>query len=260
MRKIVLGILVGVLLLAGLAALILGMFLDRAAQAGIQTIGSRLAQVSVEVRHVNLRPLSGSGRIEGLVVRNPAGFKTPAAIQVGAASLALRPGSLLADKLVVRSIHIQSPEVTFETDFKGNNLSRILSNLKSTGGAGEAGGADTSAPPRAGRKLQVDEFIISGAKLNVSVTPMGGQAITVPLPEIRLANLGQGPEGITPDQLAKKVMEAIEAEAIQASSGAIGDLTRNAADLGKELGKGLGKGGETVEKTAKGLGGLFKKK
>ena len=53
-----------------------------------------------------------------------------------------------------------------------------------------------------GRSVQqVDEFVISGAKLNVTASVLGGSSVTLPLPEIRLANLGQNPEGITAAEL-----------------------------------------------------------
>ena len=69
-------------------------------------------KVQVKLDSVNLSLLSGSGKVQGLIVGNPEGFKTPQAISVGAASLALQPASLLADKIVVESINVQAPEIT----------------------------------------------------------------------------------------------------------------------------------------------------
>jgi hypothetical protein len=73
----------------------------------------------------------------------------------------------------------------------------------------------------------------------------------VPLPEIRLTRLGEGPEGITPAELSKKVMSAI----LDATTKAVAE---NAGKLG-EAGKVLSTGAtDQLKKT--GIGDLFKKK
>ena len=69
-------------------------------------------------------------------------------------------------------------------------------------------------------------------------------AAPVIIPEIRLSNLGQGPEGITSAELSKLVLNAL----IEAASKA-------AAQSGK-----LGVDTESLKKGASGLGDLFKKK
>ena len=94
------------------------------------------------------------------------------------------------------------------------------------------------------RKLQVDEFVITGAKVHVAATMLG--SATVPLPEIRLTNLGQSADGITAAELSRKVMSEIVAATTKAVAG-------NASDVGKGAADQLKKG-------ASGIGDLFKKK
>src|SRR5581483_563488 len=198
--------------------------------------------------------LSGSGKLKGLFVGNPSGYKTPSAIQVGTASLALQPSSVLSSKIIVHSINLQAPEITFETDLKANNLSKILDNLQSAMGGGNS--TNAAAESKASRKLQVDDFLISGGKIHVSVSVLGGQSATVPLPEIHLTGLGQGPDGITVAELTKVVLQAIEKEALQVSASAITDLSKQATGLTKGLG---GAATGAVDKVTKGLGGFLKK-
>ncbi|HYG34557.1 MAG TPA: AsmA family protein [Clostridia bacterium] len=257
MKKILIRLSLALIILVILGVLAVGLFLDGAVKRGVETIGPKVANVDIKLNAVSLSLLSGSGKISGLVVGNPEGFKTPSAIKVDNATLALKPGSILGDKVVIHTIHLQGPEITFETDLKGNNLSKILANVQAaTGGSGETTPAQSEAA-KSGKKLQVDDFVISGAKLHVSVTALGGQAATVPLPEIHLKELGTGPDGITPAELTKKVLQAIEKEAIQASSSTVAALGKDAANLVKGAGKTAG---ETAEKVTKGIGDLFKKK
>ncbi len=264
MKKIIIRTLIVLIVVAILAAVAVGLFLDKAIKTGVETFGPKLTKVNIKLASVSVSLLSGSGSIKGLVVGNPEGYKTPSAINVGVASLALKPGSLLSDKVVIMSINVQAPEITFETDLRHNNLSKILANVQeATGGGGTnppSKPQEPSQPKEAkpSKKLQVDDFLISGGKIRVSVTALGGKTATVPLPEIHLQNLGAGPEGITPAELAEQVIKAIENGAAKASEGAIVDLGKGALYIGKEAANTVSN--NAVQSVTETIGGLFKKK
>jgi len=255
MKKWLIRIVIALVVLIILAVVAVGLFLDSGIKKGVETVGPMVAKVPVKLESVSVSLWSGSGKIKGLLVGNPEGYKTPSAIQVGTAELALQPGSLLSDKVVIRNINVQGPEITFETDLKGNNLSKIVANMEGSSG----GGTEPTKPEsqsKSSRKLQVDNFVVTGGKINVSVTALGGKSATVPLPEIRLTGLGQGPDGITAAELTKRVLQEIEKKAAQAASGAVADLSKQAG----ELTKGLQKDAGGAINATKSIGDLFKKK
>jgi len=256
MKKIIRWGLIAVVVLILLAVLGVHFFLDGAIKRGVETIGPKLTKTDVKVNSVSLSLLSGSGKIKGLLVGNPEGFKTPSAISVGNASLALQPKSLLSDKVVVNSISVEGPEITFETDLKSVNLKKILNNVEEASGGGEKAPSQPKEPEaKAGKKLQVDDFLIKGGKVHVNVAIMN-QSATVNLPEIHLQDLGKGPEGITAAELAKLVLKEIVAKSEDAASGVLSDMAKG----GKFLTKDLGLSTNTAEKVTKGLGDLLKKK
>lgn len=257
MIKLLFRLLIGLVILVVLVALGIHLFLDGGIRRGVETVGTMLTKVEVKLDGASVSLLSGSGKIKGLQVGNPEGYKMPSAIQVGQATLALEPRSLFADKVIIRTINVQAPEITFETDLKGNNLSKILSNLESATSGG-ATSVDTNTPSgkKAARKLQVDDFLIRGGRIHVSVTALGGQSATVPLPEIHLTGLGQGPDGITAAELTKRVIQAIETEAVPAASSAVADLSKQAANLTRGLGTNAS---GAIDSVTKGLGGFLKK-
>ena len=256
MKKLLFRILIAFLVLVIVGVLAVSLFLDSAVKKGVETVGPMLAKVEVKLDSVSLSLLSGSGKIKGLFIGNPEGFKAPSAIQVGTASLALQPSSIFGDKVVIKSVLVQAAEITFETDLKANNLSKILANVQAA-----TGGADTSSKTpsqaKANRKLQVDDFLISGGKIHVSLTTLGGKSATVALPEVHLTDLGKGPDGITAAELTSRVIQAIEKEAVQASSGVVSDLAKEATGLTKDLNKTAT---GATDKLSQGIGGLFKKK
>jgi uncharacterized protein involved in outer membrane biogenesis len=262
MKKWIIRALIAFAILVVVAILGIRFFLDAAVKKGVETVGPMLTKVDVKLGSANISMLSGSGKLSGLVVGNPEGYKTPSAISVGSASLSLEPSSLFSDKIVIHSINVQAPEITFESDLKRSNLKKILANIEeTTGGSGkDKTPASTQAEKKANKKLQVDEFVISGAKVQVSIAGLVGQTATVQIPEIRLSGLGTGPEGITVAELSKRVLKAVLDSSVQAAGPALADLGKNVSDLTKNLTKELGKGGTgEVEKITKGIGDLLKK-
>jgi len=201
--------------------------------------------------------LSGSGSIKGLVVGNPEGFQEPSAIRVGTASLALKPSSLLADKIIIRSIKVDGPEITYETTLRTSNLDKILANVEEATSRGKKESSRPQEPAqpkkaKPAKKLEVGEVIITGGRVRGSVTGLGG--ITTPLPDIRLTDLGKGPDGITASELAQKVLAAIKEEAAKVVSGATTDFGKGAAAAA------MGAGSNTVRQITDGLLSPFKKK
>jgi hypothetical protein len=157
---------------------------------------------------------------------------------------------------------VEAPEITFESaglNIKANNLSKILDNVNAaTGTTTNQPGAKTPGTKTEGaaRKLQVDDFLISGARLHVSSTVLGGREVSVLLPDIHFSNLGQGPEGITAAELTEKVLREVTVVAIQAAEKAIADAAKGISDTIKDVRKGS----NTLEKGTKGVENLLNKK
>src|SRR5215475_6002403 len=142
MKKILVSLCIALVVLIVVAALAVHFFLDGAVKSGVESVGSKMTKVDVKLDGVHISLLSGSGKITGLVVGNPEGYKSPHAISVGTAALALKPGSLLGDKLVINSINVESPEITFEGGLRNDNLKKISDNLNETTASNGPGGSN----------------------------------------------------------------------------------------------------------------------
>jgi hypothetical protein len=158
----------------------------------------------------------------------------------------------LGDKVVIRSIELEAPEITMEGSLQGNNLGRIRANVE------EATAGTTPATPEeqkaASRKLQVDDFRITGAKLNLSISELGGKVYSLTLTPIHLTDLGTGPEGITSAELTKRVLTEIEKQAVEQARVFITELARSAAAEGVDKAAG-----DALDKASKGLQDLLKR-
>jgi uncharacterized protein involved in outer membrane biogenesis len=249
-KKILLGIVIGLLVLIVVGVIVVGLFLGKIVKEGVNTIGPKITQTPLTVDAVDVSVLTGSARVKNLVIGNPGGFKAPNAITVGLAAVSVSPMSVLSDKIVVRSIRVESPEITFEGNPLGaNNLKKIQDNVNAAAANFQSPLSTnqppkTAAPAKPGAKFEVDDFLITGAKVHI------GNGATLQLPDIHLTDLGKGPEGITAADLTKRVLSEV-------ISGTIKAVASDAANIGKDAGKTVGAG---VNKITTGIGDLFKKK
>jgi len=207
MKKWIIRIAIVSLILLIVVVVAVGLFLDSGIKKGVETIGPELAKVTIKLDSVNLSILSGSGSVKGLEVGNPPGYKADKAIKLDKASLAISPGSLLSDKIVIKSIRIDGPEINIEGTPTKNNLTKILENVEAAMG-GPSTNAPAAAESKSSKKLQVDEFVLSNAKINYTIHGIGG-TVPVSIPEIKLTNLGTGPDGITGAELTKLVLSKV---------------------------------------------------
>lgn len=245
MRGRIIAIVILVIIVGGV--IVAALSLDGIVKKGVETFGPQITKVSVNLDSVHLVLLTGSATVKGLVIGNPEGYQSPQAISVGLAEVGVNPFSILSDKIVVRTVHVIDPEISFEGGLSGNNLGKILENVNAYTKTGGQSATNAAAPATSqpGKKIEVDDFLITGAKAHVRLTDFGGKEATLTLPDIHLTNLGMGDEGITAADLTKAVLKAVSAATIKA-------ISANATNLG-------GSAADSVDKIKKGLGGLFGK-
>src|SRR5690242_5534975 len=158
MKKILVRTVIVLVILIILAVLGVAFFFDSIIKKEVETIGPKVTKVDVKLNGVSLSLLSGSGKIKGFVLGNPPGFKSASSMAVGTASLAVVPKSIFGDKIIIKSIHIDGPEVTLENDGTSVNLLKIKSNLPSNP-ADPKSAENTKSDGKPSKKFEVDEFI-----------------------------------------------------------------------------------------------------
>ncbi len=237
-KKILLGIGIGLVVVVLVVVIIVGFFLGDVVKVGMETVGPKVTQTSLTVSSVHVGIFTGSAGVNGLVLGNPDQYKSkaPNAISVGKTAVSVAPFSVLSDKIVVKSVEVREPEITFVGNPLGaNNLKAIMDNVNAfTGTAAPA--TNATAQPGAkkpAKKLEVDDFLISGGKVNF-------EGAILPLPDIHFTNLGTGPEGITAGDLTKKVLGEITTATLKAVAGSVGNAGKALGGEANKLGKSFG--------------------
>jgi uncharacterized protein involved in outer membrane biogenesis len=244
--RVLLGLVVVLLVVLVVVAFSLGAIVKK----GVETIGPSATQVDVKVKGAAVWLMDCRVELTHFVLGNPPGYKTPTSITVENVSVRLKPRSVFSNKWVVQSIKVKGPVITLEGGLRENNLTKIEKNLDDY--IGSSSTAPNSAAPQAGpatseRKLQVNELVITGAKLQVNTKLSGGRTITLSIPDIHLVDLGTGPEGITGVEVGQRALHAV---LIAATT----EIVKNTGVLGKE---GLGDAKGAVKKASDLIKGWF---
>src|ERR1700722_4927798 len=131
-KKIISTVILVVVAVVVVTLIVIGVFLDRIVKRAVEVYGPQMTQTSVTVDSVHLSLLTGSAKVKGLMVGNPKEYKSPEAITAGTIAVGVDPLSVFSQKIVIHSIRLESPEVTFEGGLAGNNLSQLLDNVNSS--------------------------------------------------------------------------------------------------------------------------------
>jgi len=151
---------------------------------------------------------------------------------------------------VVESIKVTAPVLTLEGGLLDNNLRKIEKNMNDYIGSSSTSpdsSAPSSSPAKPERKLQVNELVITGAKLQLNTALSRGRTITLSLPDIHLTNLGASPQGLSAVEVGQRALHAV----LDAASAA---WAENASGLGEGA---LGGAKGAFKKATDKLKGLF---
>ncbi len=272
--KVLKKILIGIGALLVVLVVVVALFLGPIIKTSVETIGPQVAGVEMTLEKAGINLLTGNVKLKGLIIGNPEGFKTPSLMELGQFVVDLDMGSLLTDTIVIKKIHIDSPQITYEQALRSSNFSTLLKNLAPDEKApAEEPEEKVAKKKAAAKKVVIEDFLFENGKVNVSITLAGGKQLTVPLATIHLEDIGKETDGASITEVVTEVFGAISksvASAVTASGDLAGDALKGTSDLAGDALKGTGdlikdptKSVDAVKDAGsalkKGLGGLLGK-
>ncbi|MBM3346369.1 MAG: hypothetical protein FJY55_07750 [Betaproteobacteria bacterium] len=125
MKKIVFSVLALLIVVVVAAGVWLYSSLDSLVKDAIEAYMPDMTQTRVKVAGVKLSPTEGAGRITGLFIGNPRGFKTEHALKAASIELGVDPASLTRDVVVIRKVVVLAADINYETSEAGSNFDVI---------------------------------------------------------------------------------------------------------------------------------------
>lgn len=250
----VLGVLVlVVVILAGVSLY----YLDSGIKKAVETFGPEYTLTRVELADVSLSPLAGKGSLSGLAVGNPEGFSDANALYLGDISAVVDTQTLTADPVIIQSVRIAAPQITFEQGKNGTNLQQLLKNIEQSTGAGNASTSSEDASVEAegeSKKIIIKDLQVSGGRVSYINSLLGGKTLELDLPDIQMSGIGEKSNGATGAEIAEQLIAAISKSASSVVTQA--DVLK---DAGKQVKEKLNTEKDKLEKSLGGLKGLLDK-
>jgi len=280
MKKVIRGILVVLVVLLVMLVVVANFFLADIVKSGVEAAGPAVLGVPMKLESAKFALLRGHISLRGFVLGNPEGFKTDEAISVGEITVDLDVKSLLSDVIVIRRIYVKEPHITYELGLGKSNIGRIL---EQAGGSAEEGQEkaepkpeekkeDKPAAEEGGKKVVIDEILVEDGRVKLSATLAMGAAAPIPLPTIRLTDIGkeEGKKGASPVEVIRKVLGAIVGSVGQVVTGTVGLVGDGAKAVGDAAGNAAGAVGDGAKavggavadgagKVVDGVTGIFKR-
>lgn len=259
MKKILIGLVV-VLVIAIGGAYLLYSNLGGIIKSAVETYGSEATKADVTLNSVELDATSGKAALKKFSVGNPNGFDTPKAFELGVVAVELDTSSLTTDTILIKSVLIDGPKITYELGDKGTNIDAIKANVDEYAKKFGGGGSSSSAPSEdGGKKIIIEKLTITGGEVNVSASLLKGKTMRSKLPTLTLTDIGKDKGGASPADVIKQVMDKMTAGIGSSVSNLdLGGLAKGAGDKAKKLLEGAGEGTSgTLDGAGKKIKGLF---
>jgi hypothetical protein len=189
--------------------LILNVFLGSIVETAIRKGGPAVLGVSVQLDDADMRILRGKVGLSGLVIGNPEGFDTDSLFSLGNVKVDIDTGSLFSDTIHIRSITIKDPKITYERALKNSNISALTKSLQSEAPKEESKEEQETDAPKPAKKVIIDKLTIEGGKVLLATKFTGSMAAPIPLPKIKLNDIGKKSNGATAVEALKQVLPAV---------------------------------------------------
>lgn len=139
---------------------------------------------SVTIGGLDLNAFRGYIQIQDIRIGNPPGYKSETAFEIKTLTVRVQPKSLLTDTILVRSVNIEQPFVSYEMkSARTSNIREIQENIERYAAAQE------SDAPGEKKTVKIDALHIRRGKVRVGATLLGGRGVTVSMPETTITDI-----------------------------------------------------------------------
>lgn len=232
--RVILGVVIVIIFVAVGALFYLSTNLNSLIVEAVETFGPKVTQSQVALGDANVT-FSGEVELSNLVIGNPQGYKADNAFTLGNIKVVLDVGSLTSDLIVIKSIDIIAPQITYE--FSGSassNLQQLLNNVQQYTAQGGDSEAKTASSDGSEKKLIIDRLSIKGGVINI-MTPLSAGPLSTLLPAITIHDIGREEGGSMVSDVVALVMSKVTAAATQASGVSIDGLKMKLQDKAAKM-------------------------
>ena len=243
-RSRLLNVLVGLGVFVVLLAVGLICYLGPIVEKAVNVGGPLILGVPVTVEKVSIHPVRGVIDLKKFYIGNPESYATDKPLfAVDSVHVSLDMKSLFSDVIAIRKIQIDRPQINYEVQKGKSNFDVLMENI----GEAEKKKKDKKEKPKEDKKVTIDEFELTGAKVSYSGAWSLGTTIPISLPTLRRNDIGKSQGGVSGTQVALELVKELTNVIVTAGK-ALGEGVKDAA---KSVGEGVKDAAKSVGSGAK---------
>lgn len=190
--------------------------LDGVAQRSLVHYIGSYTGTRTSVATVRVHPLFGEARLDGVAVANPPGWSPADALYLGRVQLNFVTRTVHSDQVVLNELVIDEPRFLYESRLVSSNIGDLLKHIERTAASQSAQlTADNGKPLR----LIVRRLRVTRGRVTVG---LGASAVTVPMGEIVLNDVGAAQGGISVGELGTTLFHSLMPSILTAAAEAAG--------------------------------------
>ena len=249
MKKWLVGLLC-VILFAAIVLTVAVFNLGAIVKIAVNTYGPDIIKPELRVENADVAVFQGRAELTDFILGNPEGFSSPHAMTVGSALVDVDESTLTRDTIIIDTIEIRQPVITYEIKGTTDNFRTLINNMKKPAKpAGPGKPAEKQeAEKKDGKKVVIRDLILKDITIKTAAAMAGGDIATTTISEIHLKNVGEKQNGVQIAQAAILVLNEIYGQVM--SQDVLGQLKNQLKGLEDEF--------EGVKDEVKSIGGQLK--
>lgn len=232
----------------------------------VHEYGSKIVGTDVSISGLNFKPTSGYAAVKDIKIANPKDYKSKNLFYLKELGVQINISTLTDTTIVVDSIKINNPEITYEMlSLTQNNISDILNNIKQNTSSSDqekpVNKEKTTSKEKdvKSKKVIIKTLVVNDGKINI-MAGVGNlkKELSLPLPKIEMHNIGQEKNGASIGDTISLVISKILNSASQTVISTNMNNLKNSAEkefnnLTANLKDGSDKATESIKNGLKGL-------
>ena len=168
----------------------------------VHEYGSKVTGTDVSISGLDFKPTSGYAAVKDIKIENPKGYKSKNLFYLKELGVKIDISTITNDIIVVDSIKITEPKITYEMlSLTQNNISDLLNNIQTNTASPKDNTSKketkkTKAQQTSSKKVIIKTLSVDDGIISV-MAGIGSlkEELSLPLPKIEMHNIGQEKQG-----------------------------------------------------------------
>lgn len=227
--KVIGGLALGLIAILAVVSYFFLSNLDSIVKGIIEDVGTEVTGTAVSLSGVTIDLKTGEGKLSGLTIANPKGYKSDYALKLDTIAVGISPKSLTGPVIVITQVKIDGAKIIAEQRGQKTNLSDLLENMEKSGNQGaEKPEPQSNESSTDEVRLMMEKFVFINTEATV-ISEYTEQK-TIKVPDIRRKNIGNKNTGLTPEELAQKLLSSVVSQVQTAAGQYLGKVAADAVE------------------------------